>query len=105
MANFNIPMENAQRQVEHAARKAAPLVERLARLGYAAKGVIYIVVGILAVEVAIHAGGRTTNTQGALATIGHEPFGQFLLLIVAIGLAGYALWCFVQAALNTEGQR
>lgn len=104
MSNINASLNNVPGRVGQAARTAAQLVERMARLGYAAKGVIYIIVGILAVEVAAHAGGRTTNTKGALATIAHEPYGQFLLGIVAVGLAGYALWCFVQAALDTENK-
>jgi hypothetical protein len=91
-----------QRQAEKTVRQAAPLVERLARLGYAAKGAIYCIIGFLAVRVAFSAGGETTNSQGALVAVGKEPFGQFLLGLLAVGLAGYAIWCLVQAGLDTE---
>src|SRR5437764_13762868 len=68
-----------------------------ARVGYAAKGVVYLIIGWLAVQVAIGAGGKTTDQRGALQTIYEQPFGKFLLAIVIIGLIGFAIWCFLQA--------
>lgn len=79
-------------------------VERLARFGYAAKGVVYGIVGLLAAQAAFGAGGKTTDTQGALATILAQPFGKFLLAVVAIGLIGYVFWRFVQAIKDPENQ-
>ena len=78
-------------------------VELMARFGYAAKGVVYIVVGGLAVQAAVGGGGGTTGGEGALRTIAGQPFGQLLLWVMALGLAGYALWRLVQAALDVEG--
>lgn len=83
-------------------RGAEPWIQRLARMGYAAKGLVYLVVGGLALQVALGRGGRTTGSEGALRTILHQPFGWVLLGVVAVGLAGYALWRFVQAALDPE---
>ncbi len=77
-------------------------VERLARLGYAAKGFVYAIVGVLAVQTAIGQGGKTTDTRGALGTIAAQPFGQFLLVLVALGLIGYMVWRFVQAFKDPE---
>jgi hypothetical protein len=74
--------------------------EGLARAGLVARGVVFGVIGVLALEVALGSGGKTTNQQGALATIAGQPFGRVLLVIVAIGLAGYALWRFVSAAVG-----
>jgi hypothetical protein len=84
-----------------------PWFERLARLGYAAKGVVYFTVGLLAAQAAIGAGGRTTDTSGALQAIVNQPFGKFLLSIVTLGLIGYALLRFVETFLDPEhsGQR
>jgi hypothetical protein len=79
-------------------------IEKLARFGFAAKGVVYGVVGILAVMAAFGTGGKTTDTNGALQTIAAQPFGQFLLLLVAVGLVGYVLWRLVQAARNPENK-
>lgn len=77
-------------------------VERLARLGYTAKGIVYAIVGVLAVQAAFGTGGRTTDTKGALHTIAAQPFGKFLLVLLTIGLIGYVLWRFVQAIQDPE---
>jgi len=90
--------------VHQAAHQSRPWVERLARLGYAAKGVVYVVIGGLALQAALGPGGKTTDPQGALRTILRQPAGAFLLGIVALGLAGYALWRFAQAFLDAENK-
>jgi len=74
--------------------------EWLGRAGFAARGSIYAIIGILALELALGVGGKTTNQKGALETVAHQPLGAVLLILVAIGLAGYALWRFVRAALG-----
>jgi Domain of Unknown Function (DUF1206) len=74
--------------------------EWLARSGFVARGLIYGIIGILAIELALGVGGKTTNQQGALQTIAHQPFGKVLLILVAIGLAGYALWRLLHALLG-----
>ncbi|MEO8889936.1 MAG: DUF1206 domain-containing protein [Coleofasciculaceae cyanobacterium] len=77
-------------------------VERLARFGYAAKGVVYAIVGVLAVQAAVSSRGKTTDTTGALGTVAAQPFGKFLLFFLTIGLIGYVLWSFVQAIKDPE---
>jgi hypothetical protein len=88
------------------ARSAArgPWVEALARLGYVAKGVVYVVVGGLAVQAALGGGGETTGSEGALRAIGRQPFGEVLLWVLAVGLVGYSLWRLVSAFLDPEGK-
>jgi len=76
----------------------------LARLGYAAKGVVYLIIGGLAVKLAIGHGGAATDQKGALQTIAEQPFGKFLLIVVGIGLIAFALWSFIQAIFDTEGK-
>lgn len=88
---------------KQAVREAAPWIQRLARMGYAAKGVVYLIIGGLALQAALGEGGKTTDSEGALRTILEQPFGWALLAIVALGLAGYAIWCFVQAIRDPEG--
>jgi hypothetical protein len=79
--------------------QSAPF-EWLARSGFVARGLIYGIIGILALKLALGVGGKTTNQQGALKTIAHQPFGRWLLILVAIGLAGYGLWRIVHAGLG-----
>lgn len=78
--------------------------KRLARLGYAAKGLVYVIVGLLASAAAIGTGGRTTDTSGALKAIVTQPFGKFLLSIVTLGIAGYILWRLVQTFFDPENR-
>ena len=74
----------------------------LARLGYAARGIVYLIIGGLAIKLATGFGGKITDQHGALQAISQEPFGKFLLVIVAIGLVGYALWKFIEAFFDTD---
>ena len=79
--------------------------EWLARAGFAARGVIYVLIGILALDLALGNGGQDASQQGALRTIADQPFGEVLLVLVAVGLAGYALWRFVHALLGHGKER
>jgi hypothetical protein len=88
--------------VSGGARAAAPWLERFARVGYVAKGVVYIVIGILAARAAFGAGGRTTGSRGAMETIVDQPFGRVMLAVIAVGLLGYAIWQLIAAAADTE---
>src|SRR5579884_2596514 len=84
-------------EARQTARRAATnkWVALLARLGYAVKGVVYVIIGWLAAMLAVGHGGTTTDQRGALTTISGQPFGKFLLVIVTIGLFGYALWSII----------
>ena len=88
----------AQQQGERVAR--SDQFEWLARAGLLARGVVFAIIGVLAVKLALGDGGKTTNQQGALKTIAAQPFGKALLILVAVGLAGYALWRLVHAAIG-----
>jgi hypothetical protein len=74
--------------------------EWFARFGLAARGLVYAVVGVLAVKLATGNGGETTSHEGALQKIAQQPFGELLLILVAVGLFGYSLWRLVRAALG-----
>ena len=96
---------DAGEYAEEAARCASPWVERMARFGYVAKGVVYVVMGVLAVLAAVNAGGgSTTDQNGAFQTIEEAPFGQVLLGVVAVGLMGYVLWRSIQAVADPDGE-
>jgi hypothetical protein len=70
----------------------------LARAGLAARGVMYIIVGIIALTVAFGHTGKKADNSGALRTIGHSPLGSVALWLLAIGFIGLALWRLSEAA-------
>lgn len=84
-----------------ASREAAPWIERLARFGYAAKGVVYAVVGGIALNAAFGV-ERATGSRGALESLLRQPLGRVMLGVVAVGLLGYVVWKAVQAVLDPE---
>jgi len=80
-----------------------------ARLGFVARGIAYIVIGVIAVMVALGVARHEPDTAGAIEAIAAKPFGYLLLWILVVGFLGLAVWRFVQAAVRrlnlTEGHR
>jgi hypothetical protein len=95
-------VETAQDEVATRARPHARWIVRLARAGYAAKGVLYLIVGGLALKAALGSGGRTTDSGGALGTIRDTTGGRALLAVMGVGLLGYALWAVLSGFLDAE---
>jgi Domain of Unknown Function (DUF1206) len=84
------------------AHSQRPWFRFVARAGMAARGVIFLIIGVLAIKVATDSGGETTDQKGALTALAQQRFGEVLLMVLAVGLAGYALWRFAQGLLDTD---
>lgn len=93
-----------QAGAEAKAAATSPWFTPLARLGYAAKGIVYLIMGFLAITAALGGSAAPTDQKGAFQTIFAQPFGKFLLVVVAIGLVGYALWSLCQGILDVDGK-
>jgi hypothetical protein len=78
-------------------------VARAGRAGLAARGVLYIAVGILAVQIAF-GGNQQASREGALHAVARQPFGQVLLVLLAGGMAGFAVWQVVLAVFDPGGK-
>ncbi len=79
--------------------------ETAARFGLSAKGVVYCLSGLIAVMAALHFGGNSVKDAGKGGVFGFiedQPFGKWLLLVVAIGLVCYTIWRWIQAFKDTE---
>jgi hypothetical protein len=77
---------------------ANPLLELLERLGYAVRGALYAVMGLLALGIAVGVGGgETTDLSGSLVFLTGNPFGKLMLIVAAVGLSAYSLWGFTRA--------
>ena len=83
--------------------EAVDHLERLGRVALAAQGVLYGIVGLLAVQVARGDDGATASQKGAIASVSRQPFGRGLLIVLAIGLAAHALWRLLLAIRGEPG--
>jgi formate hydrogenlyase subunit 3/multisubunit Na+/H+ antiporter MnhD subunit len=70
------------------------------RLGLVAMGVSYGLVAVLAIELALGRGGKATDRQGALQTLAHDSLGRLVVILLAVGFGGYAVWRFAEAFLD-----
>jgi len=82
-----------------------PWVERLARFGLIAQGLSFMLVGVLAIQLALGEGGKATNREGALRTIAQDGFGRFAVIVLAVGFGAYALWRLAQAVLGHDVEK
>jgi len=73
-------------------------VNLTARLGLASRGLVYMLIGVLAIQVAAGRSGEKTNREGALRQIADKPFGTVVLVLLIIGFIGYAIWRLLDAA-------
>lgn len=83
-------------------RAVAPWTSAIARAGTAAKGLVYVAIGVLSVQYAIGERGAPASSTDAVRAIGHAGPGTALLWLVAAGLACYALWMAIAAVLDPE---
>jgi hypothetical protein len=82
---------------------ASPAARALARAGLSARGVLYILIGWVAILVATGNGSHRPNQQGALQLLAGKPYGLASLWLLGIGFAGYALWRLSEAAFGVAG--
>ncbi len=87
------------------ARRAAdhPMLDRLARVGLACRGVLYALIGVLAIQIALSGGsGEQADKGGAITTVAELPFGAVLLWVMVAGFAALALWQASEAILGHQ---
>jgi Domain of Unknown Function (DUF1206) len=84
------------------ARQASdsPVLRGLARAGLTARGVIYLLIGVVAILVALGQSSRQADQQGALQLLASKPYGVVVLVLLAIGFVGYAFWMLSQAVFG-----
>ncbi|MFI0515911.1 hypothetical protein RKD19_007682 [Streptomyces canus] len=87
------------------ARRAArgSVMQGAARAGFTARGVIYLLVGVLALQIAFGDGKRQADRGGALAALADKPFGSVVLWALGIGLVGMTLWRLSEVVFGAVG--
>lgn len=76
-------------------------IKPLARAGYSARGLVYLIIGLLAIFAAIGSAEKE-NTKGAVEKLFQQPFGTAIIWILVVGLAGYVMWRLIQSLLDTD---
>ncbi|WP_326690837.1 MULTISPECIES: DUF1206 domain-containing protein [unclassified Streptomyces] len=103
---ISVARGRSRRNARKAKANARPVVGGAARAGFAARGVIYLLVGLLALQVAFEGGkkgGGQADRGGALEEVAGKPFGAFLLWALGLGLAAMALWRLFEALFGAAG--
>jgi hypothetical protein len=103
---MGVDVDEVKDKAEVALEDAADSIwlQRLARAGLVARGLLYVVVAVLATQVAAGHDEARPDKQGALQAVVRQPFGRLLVLLLAVGFAGYACWRFVEAAVGPAGE-
>jgi hypothetical protein len=78
-------------------------VEWLGRAGLAARGVMYVLIGVLAIEIAFGKSGQKADQSGAVRLVASTPFGAVLLWLLVVGFSGLALWRLSEALFGGPG--
>ena len=101
-----MPIKNAAPEAGSEARRQArravsnPWLAAAERLGYVVRGLLYGVMGILALQVALGVGGQALDQRGGLVFLVANPAGKLVLVVCLVGLAAYALWGLVRAVYD-----
>lgn len=82
---------------------ASPAARGLARVGLTARGILYILIGWVAILVAFGQSSQQADQQGALQLLAAQPYGLVSLWLLGVGFAGYALWRLSEAAFGVTG--
>ena len=93
-------LTSIRQTVQRVRQQAKPWVIVLARAGYAAKGIVFLLIGLIALRGALAPQAQAMGSRGALQMLALHPVGKLLLGVIGVGLCGYALWRLVQAALD-----
>ena len=76
--------------------------EKLARIGFAASGVLHLLVGYIIGRLAFAGGGGNADQSGALATLAGQTGGAIVLWVAAAGLAALGLWYLAETVLGSK---
>jgi hypothetical protein len=98
----SVSTEDLRREARRASD--SPAAHFMARTGLTARGVIYILVGWVALLVAFGQSSREADQRGALQLLAGKPLGLVSLWLLGVGFAAYALWRLSEAALGVTGE-
>lgn len=100
-----VKKDTVGQKIHRVKESTKPWLFRYARFGHMSKGVVYLIIGILALLTAFGLNGKLASSQGALYTIAQKPLGFVLLIVLAVGLSGYSCWQIILTLFGPGGNR
>ncbi len=94
--------ESRKQAAEGVLNGPAAWATRVTRFGYVANGVVYVLVGLLALDASLGARSPDVSREEALRAIVYEPFGRVMLVVIAVGLVSYSLGHILMAARHPD---
>ncbi|WP_153462991.1 MULTISPECIES: DUF1206 domain-containing protein [Sediminibacillus] len=98
---MDIPSTKAEIEQQH--KQAKPWIRRFGRIGYMAQGIVFALIGFLALLAAAGSGGKTAGTSGMFQSLAALPLGEILIWIIGLGLFGYIVWQLIRAFKDPDG--
>jgi hypothetical protein len=99
---FGASLATGGSAVAHAAENSRA-VEVMARVGLAARGFTYLIIALIAAQVAVGGTTQSADQHGAIEDVASKPFGGVLLIALAVGFAAYTCWRWSVAAVGGHG--
>ncbi|GAA0870509.1 hypothetical protein GCM10009116_23450 [Brevundimonas basaltis] len=78
------------------------LLELAARIGYGARGFVYLSVGLLVLFATLDMVGDAVGVRGALEWLSQQPLGRVWMLLVGLGLAAFVVWRMLQSVFDAD---
>lgn len=100
MGNMQIKIKSFLKRKD-ADDNAKPWVWWYSRIGFSAKGSVYILIGLISMMAAVGI-GQKSDQQGAIAAVAGKPFGEVVLWLVVLGLIGYIAWLITQIIMEPD---
>lgn len=102
--DFRFPVNEVRQGLRNlpGSGEVSQAVRVMYRLGYAAKGLVFLIIGVMALMLSLGMGGQLSDPTDALRVIHRQPFGQSLLLLMGVSLLGFVFWRIAQAIFNVE---
>ncbi|MGY2063106.1 DUF1206 domain-containing protein, partial [Nocardia gipuzkoensis] len=80
------------------------VLERFARGGFVMTGIVHLIIGYIAIRLAVGGGGGTADQSGAMAEMAARPFGRIALWVGAVAFAALGIWRLAEAVFGSASK-
>ncbi len=80
------------------------MIERIRKIGIITKGFVYVLIGLLTLLAAMNIGGKVAGKNGVISFLQDQVFGNIILILLAVGLFGYAIWRIYSGLMDAKNE-